>query len=162
MSKTYGKDYVVPMGEEELAAAAKKYQITMGQLATDNEFLSSTITVGGVVYGVGERHREVWLDQDSEDEEEPTLDFVGLPGIRGAHLRHFNEIAEQIKGLYCPDCDSQAFRTDQPNVAVCGSYPGWYFFYKKLDNTESAKTKLVIRNGELVSVDASEVTQDVD
>lgn len=65
---------------------------------------------------------------------------------------NFTGDEEEVKGLYCPDCDSQAFKTDHPSVAVCGDCPGWYFFYRKREQKKEAKKKLILRNGEMVEV----------
>ncbi len=56
----------------------------------------------------------------------------------------------EILGLRCPDCQHCAHSTDVPNVATCCNPIGWFFFYRRLDQDVSSKTKLVIKNGELV------------
>lgn len=56
----------------------------------------------------------------------------------------------EIPGLRCPDCAACAHRTDVPNVATCCQPIGWFFFYRRLDQDVASKTKLVIKNGELV------------
>lgn len=122
------KDYEVAK-DEEIVEIAKKENITItgdyrneGRVA---EFYSNTVTVNGRVY-----------DKDAPEDAE----------VKYA----MQEETTKIPGLACPDCGSQAFKTDQTKVAVCGNYPGWYFFYRRLDQDLNASTKLVIKNGELV------------
>jgi hypothetical protein len=66
----------------------------------------------------------------------------------------------EIPGLNCPDCYAQAFKTDNKHVAVCGDYPGWYFFYRRLEDehAKEGKMKLIIRGGKLVEVPDEEPT----
>lgn len=54
-----------------------------------------------------------------------------------------------IPGLRCPDCSSCAHKTDVPDVATCCTPIGWFFFYRRLDQDISSKSKLVIKNGEV-------------
>jgi len=58
----------------------------------------------------------------------------------------------EIKNLYCPDCDSQAYKTDHPGIAVCGACPGWYFKYSQQVENNKPKFILKIVNGEHVKV----------
>lgn len=69
-------------------------------------------------------------------------------------------VSEEIKGLRCPDCDCQAFKTDQEGVAVCGGTPGWFFFYTLIKEKKEAKKKIVIQNGQMVEVDEESKDQD--
>lgn len=122
-----GSDYEVPRGRKEQIAVAQKNNVQLDNLATDNEFNSSQITIEGKRYtrrdGMVNRYR---------------LDRITFDAGR------------EILGLYCPDCGAQAFKTDHPKVAVCGDYPGWYFFYRRVDQDIKPSAKLVLRNGELV------------
>ena len=125
--------YSVITGEKEMQSAARTAGVKIEGFWAGNsgtsEFYSDTVTIKGKRYT-----RE---DGDEYDEDDgPFSD-------------------KEIKGLRCPDCSAQAFETDNPKVAVCGSFPGWYFFYQKIQNQkgDAPKRKLVIRNGEYVEVD---------
>lgn len=118
-------DYEIPADISEQKKIAAKNEIefvSRNAFPTDREFHSDQVTIDGVVqpYQRGE---------------------VG----DGQH----RDLGE-IPGLYCPDCSSQAFQTDHPKVAVCGNYPGWFFFYRRIDQDIKPSVKLIIRNGELV------------
>jgi hypothetical protein len=129
--------YELPAGEEEQTAAAAKHNIRIDDFLTDNEFESEQVTVGGEsfhdegkqFYGSGPKRTQFWKERGSEE----------------------------IKGLSCPDCHAQAFKTDQKMVAVCGDYPGWYFFYRRtdLDKSQSSKISIKVINGVPTYVDES-------
>lgn len=61
-----------------------------------------------------------------------------------------------IPGLHCPDCGAQAYKTDKPNIATCGAYAGWYFFYSdiKSEDEGGSGNKIVMKyvNGVLTPV----------
>lgn len=85
-------------------------------------------------------------------------DFITVNGKRGKDLTVAqNKAGEKIEGLRCPDCNAQAFKTDQKWVAVCGDYPGWYFFFRRTDLDVSSKAKISIKiiNGVPTYVDES-------
>jgi hypothetical protein len=129
MPRKYGDAWEVPMGMSEQQAFAKKAGVKVDNFATLNEFHSEQITINGEVpleWG----HTAEWGKKT-----------FGKDG--------------EIPSLRCPDCNSQAFKTDHPKVAVCGSYPGWYFFYRRLqdEHEQTGKTKYIIKNGEMVEVD---------
>lgn len=134
------KLYELPKGEEEQKEASAKYGVKIDEFATPNEFHNKDITMnGGKKYGEGQC---------------------------SAKVNDMWEESTKIEGLYCPDCDSQAFKTDQKNVAVCGDYPGWYFFYRRLDHDieGKAKVKMVVNaNGEMeyITDEGTDVTKDV-
>jgi len=122
-----GSDYEVPKGLSEQREAAEKNNVCIDSFATRNEFHSSQITVAGRSY----QRFETWEEK--------------ITGIRTIQRN-----SEQIPGLRCPDCNAQAYKTDHPKVAVCGNYPGWYFFYRRIDQDIRPTTKYVLKNGELV------------
>ena len=81
-------------------------------------------------------------------------DYDQLGGLKG-----------KIPGVKCPDCGAQGFRTDHPQIASCGAYPGWFFYYleeKELDDTDSEYTIKII-NGEpqLVAVTDKETKEEL-
>jgi len=53
----------------------------------------------------------------------------------------------EIPNTFCPDCGSQGYRTDHPEVATCSYVPGWFFYYReekeKEEEKEEKKTTLV-------------------
>lgn len=61
---------------------------------------------------------------------------------------------EELPGVKCPDCGAQGYRTDHPQVATCGAYPGWFFYYKdkRKKRTVKPKKQYKIMNGQLVEV----------
>ena len=61
---------------------------------------------------------------------------------------------DRLEGIHCPDCGAQGYRTDNDNVAVCGAYPGWYFYYllEYEDEDIKPKFKLKLVGGEMVQV----------
>jgi hypothetical protein len=124
-----GNDYELPKGKAEQRAVAKKIGVEIDSFATDNEFHSDKITTNGVVV----------------DDYDGTYADARVLG--------------PIPGLHCPDCQSQAFYTDNPKVAVCGDYPGWYFFFRRLDQDINSSAKFVIRNGELVESSGTEKSE---
>lgn len=67
-------------------------------------------------------------------------------------------VSEEIPGLKCYFCNSQAFKTDMPGLAVCGAAPAWFFFYRRVE--KEAKTRLKVINGELQEVE-EEVSEHV-
>lgn len=72
-------------------------------------------------------------------------DFITRP-------REFND--EAIKGLHCPNCGAQGFKTDKPGIAVCGNCSGWYFKYKRKTKKKKVKQhfEMKIVNGQLQKV----------
>lgn len=60
--------------------------------------------------------------------------------------------SEKIPGLKCPDCGAQALKTDQPGVASCGDYLGWYFLYTYDMDGDKPKLQVIIENGEYTQV----------
>lgn len=59
---------------------------------------------------------------------------------------------DRIPHLNCPDCNSEAFGTDQPGIAMCGACPGWYFKYEQKTERGQKRYKLKMVNGELQEV----------
>lgn len=136
--------YETTTDREEVVEIARRRGIRETE-ATENEFHSPDITVDGKTYVFGSK------DYGSMDWGDPSVFWEGK--------------STKIEGLNCPDCQAQAFKTDQKNVAVCGDYPGWYFFYRKLEEefTDKPKTKFIIKNGDLVEVDETgrEIGKDI-
>lgn len=133
MMTKINEHFEVAIGEQEVRSVSEEYHVPVDYMKTSSEFLSRGLTIGG--------------------------ETVIPRGERGSMTKHeMHKKTEKIPGLYCPDCDAQAFKTDHKNVAVCGDYPGWYFFYRKLDNEKenASKKKLVLRNGQYVEVEADE------
>lgn len=64
--------------------------------------------------------------------------------------------AGAIPNSHCPDCGAQGYYTDNPHIASCGAYPGWFYYFK--DNEDEKKTttedKYIIKivNGQYVGV----------
>lgn len=137
-------EYKVPETKEEQQEIADKLKVKIDGFRTDREFHSQQIGFGGKT---PPRFSDFFASMHggsmSQDVDEQRKLWKG--------------ISEEIPGLHCPDCYSQAFKTDQKNVAVCGAYPGWYFFYRRTDMDVDSKTKLVIRNGELVEAESIDV-----
>jgi len=129
-------DYEVAEGTKEIKPLCKKYGLRFVHTWLDGEFYSPDVTINGEHIP---DQVEIWR---------------GIPVTRGIELEEALErwkgISEEVPGLRCPYCDSQAFKTDHPNIAVCGAAPGWFMFYRRVDFDVDAKKKLVLRNGELV------------
>ncbi len=116
-------------------ANAKGFNL-IGIHSKEGEFWSNSITVNKQV----QRARRLASEYDYTQKELDDSHTLG-----------------EIPGLNCPDCHAQAFKTDQKEVAVCGDYPGWYFFYRRTDYDKVPTKKLVIKNGELVEETDTEV-----
>jgi hypothetical protein len=132
MADKYG-DYEIPSDIAEQKEIAKKNEIEFvkrNAFPTDHEFYSDQITINGRVQNYQRGN-------------------VSMTRFFSREMMQHEELGE-IPGLFCPDCSAQAFRTDHPKVAVCGDYPGWYFFYRRIDQDIKPSRKLVIKNGELV------------
>lgn len=128
-------NFKITVGRKEIKEkAAEAGQHITGYYDGDREFYSNTVTIAGKTYGKGSRGRTGTVKAMQQD-------------------------TEEIPGLFCPDCNAQAYKTDHPTIAVCGDYPGWYFFFRKIDRAVDNKPKYVIKNGELVEVTESEAIQ---
>lgn len=140
--KKLNDDYEVADSKKEVKELAQKHGIAIEKFyETTCDFYSPSITIGGETPPEHSSVRELWKDirvAGHKPYEECKRDWAG--------------VSEEIPGLFCPNCQSQAFYTDHKNVAVCGGCPGWYFFYKRLDNQVKPSTKIIIRNGEMVEV----------
>lgn len=131
--------YQLPNSELEQRTEAEKYGIKIAGFPTgydDTEFHSYEVTIAGKKYSGGYGTESRW-----------------------AAVGKMRESTEAIKGLHCPDCNAQAFKTDHKNVAVCGDYPGWYFFYRKVAQELEPKKTMKLINGEYVIVDEAEKTE---
>lgn len=91
---------------------------------------------------------------DSEDHSFHGITTVSFRN-RNTCLEKWKGVSEEIPGLKCYFCDSQAFKTDAPGVAVCGAAPGWFFFYRRI--AKETKPTLKIVNGELVESEEEEI-----
>jgi len=82
---------------------------------------------------------------------------ITINGKQGNKLRSGDlEDTGEIPNTFCPDCGSQGYRTDHPEVATCSYVPGWYFYYREEKETkeEKRKTKLIrTTTGEVVEVE---------
>ena len=56
---------------------------------------------------------------------------------------------DALNGVFCPDCGAQGFRTDHPEIAVCGDYAGWFFYYIDEVDEDQSDTEVIIEGGEL-------------
>lgn len=137
-------DFEIPDGKEEVFSFGKK----VGVQPTEN---------------LGNNWTE-WFDPEITIKGE-NVEYGGWKGIRSTSFRKrevclkmWEGITEEIPHLKCPYCHSQAFRTDHKAVAMCGACPGWYFFYRRIDEQVEKKTKYIMRNGELVEVEDAGVT----
>ena len=125
-------DYEVA-SRSEIPGLGEKYGIKLRLTKSEkwNEFYSDEIQYKGQEGHLQDCHQSY----NNEDEKA---------------YRSIRDTGEMIENLRCPDCKAQAFKTDHKNVAVCGDYPGWYFFYRRIDQDVQSKTKFVIKNGKLV------------
>lgn len=134
MAVKVSEDYEVANNEELDKLLARDGIETTGFYADNHgraEFYSDDITIYGKSY---KSSHEALYSEDMFD--------IG---------------GEEIKGLFCPDCHAQAFKTDYKQVAVCGDYPGWYFFYRRIDQDVKSKTKIVVNSkGELVESEGTD------
>ncbi len=100
---------------------------------------------------------------DRNDTGDGWVDNHGFNTGRGDYVTRYRpsdfiirpkESSEVIKGLHCPNCGAQGFRTDKPGIAVCGACSGWYFKYKKKEKKKKVKQRyeMKIINGQLQKV----------
>lgn len=157
MKQTKDQLYEVSDNEEDVVQKAREFSIQIDGHFSKGDFYSSTMTLKGETM-------PTWMDPSARDGSK----FHGITMVfhrrRENALKVWKDISEEIPGLHCPTCDSQAFKTDHKSVAVCGACPGWYFFFRKLEQEHESeqKTKLVLVNGEYVMVETEEdkLTQD--
>lgn len=135
--------YEVVESEEEAKTLAKKHNITIDYFFDGEfDFYSPTVTIGGQVPPDFKKYR-----QDQYLWQGITVSSRRTPE---SCRKMWKDVLEEIPGLFCPNCNSQGFKTDHPGIAVCGACPGWYFWFKRIDQDLESTAKLVIKNGELV------------
>jgi hypothetical protein len=111
---------LIPIEDDEGDSLAE--QIEQGRTGC---FFSKKVTIGGKKVD-GSRY---WnTDRDTPDQEKWCTDGM-------------------IPGLFCPDCNAQAYFTDHPKVAVCGAFPGWYFLFEgiKHEGDGSTSNKIIMK-----------------
>ncbi len=137
------KGFHVPLYDARYSYA-EKHGVTIGSEQDDGSFWAPGITING----------------------KPTADHWGhnklgesWQGIRTVQSRTdaqarklWKGISEEIPGLRCPYCHALCFKTDHPNIAVCGAAPGWFCFYERIEKKKAMK----IINGEMVEVTEEE------
>lgn len=69
---------------------------------------------------------------------------------------YWKKKAGKIKNSFCPDCGAQGYYTDHPDIATCGAYPGWFYYYKDHEDEHKIEEKpeyiIKIVNGQYVRV----------
>lgn len=142
MSWAKKDEYEILMGKNENEKEGKKRGIDVTYHHTNADWHSDDVTVHG------EHVTTMGMDTEFSGS------FHGINTIsfksKSECLRQWAGISEEISGLKCYYCNSQAFKTDQAGVAVCGAAPGWFFFYRRLAKEKKGMLKIV--NGELKEV----------
>lgn len=164
MQKTENGLFEYADSEEEIFDLAEKTGIKVGEndFYSSCEFYSEDVTIGG------EEVPLIWnTRRGGRIKTQTKWKGIGVSaGIVGEESRKlWKDVSTEITGLNCPNCHAQAFKTDHKNIAVCGACPGWYFFFRKLEQekTDKKKMKLVMRNGDyvLVEEDESSIEKDI-
>lgn len=77
-------------------------------------------------------------------------------GFMDGEKETWKQKAGAISNSYCPDCGAQGYHTDHPNIASCGAYPGWFYYFKEHEDEQKTTTEdeyiIKIVNGQYVRV----------
>lgn len=140
MSWAKNDEYEILIGYEENVEFGKKKGIPISHHFDETAWWSKNITINGE-------------NPEKNPRSDKSIKFHGIYPV--AHMEPnfpelWKKISTEIPGLKCYCCNSQAYKTDQPGVAVCGAAPSWFFFYRRLAKEKKGMLKIV--NGELKEV----------